>query len=411
MKSIYNNFKGLHKDGAPLDLLATWRKTFDKASEREVALFEKTYSDQWCTYNAPQMSLTAEAIVGKYRLRVMATLVGDESPTPLRRSDGFDIWTGEIPRVGHTFPLKAHELRKMMEVYENPRIQEKDKVKQIEKTFRNEMQNAYLGCKDVMDFILLTAFSNWGVCQFVPAINNPGGRAYEVDYQMSETNKLMSAFLWNTANTAAGKVNPILMLSMICSDLRNRGIDPGEILMSQDLYTWIRMDETTRLLAHGNDKKAQTVKVSELDALLEENQIPKITVITRKMGVEKDGKRKPLQPWNPNFIAIKPAGVIGEIQPAIEDSELIEEDNVDYLNAGNGVRISKWRTGASGNQVAAEYTEGAARIIPLVTEIDAIICLQVRGFTEKTVPNDENGVAHSYWTKAEYDGNAGIPTA
>ena len=367
MKSIYNNFKGLHKDGAPLDLLATWRKTFDKASEREVALFEKTYSDQWCTYNAPQMSLTAEAIVGKYRLRVMATLVGDESPTPLRRSDGFDIWTGEIPRVGHTFPLKAHELRKMMEVYENPRIQEKDKVKQIEKTFRNEMQNAYLGCKDVMDFILLTAFSNWGVCQFVPAINNPGGRAYEVDYQMSETNKLMSAFLWNTANTAAGKVNPILMLSMICSDLRTRGIEPGEILMSQDLYTWIRMDETTRLLAHGNDKKAQTVKVSELDALLEENQIPKITVITRKMGVEKDGKRKPLQPWNPNFIAIKPAGVIGEIQPAIEDSELIEEDNVDYLNAGNGVRISKWRTGASGNQVAAEYTEGAARIIPLVT--------------------------------------------
>ena len=129
------------------------------------------------------------------------------------------------------------------------------------------------------------------------------------------------------------------------------------------------------------------------------------------MGVEKDGKRKPLQPWNPNFIAIKPAGVIGEIQPAIEDSELIEEDNVDYLNAGNGVRISKWRTGASGNQVAAEYTEGAARIIPLVTEIDAIICLQVRGFTEKTVPNDENGVARSYWTKAEYDGNAGIPTA
>ena len=125
MRSIYTTFKGLHKDGAPLDLLATWRKTFDKASEREVALFEKTYSDQWCTYNAPQMSLTAEAIVGKYRLRLMATLVGDESPTPLRRSDGFDIWTGEIPRVGHTFQLTARDYRKMLEVYENPRIQER----------------------------------------------------------------------------------------------------------------------------------------------------------------------------------------------------------------------------------------------------------------------------------------------
>ena len=110
----------------------------------------------------------------------------------------------------------------------------------------HDMKDAYLGCKDVMDFIALMAFSNWGVAQFVPEINNPGGRKYEVDYQMPETNKLVSAFLWNSANTKAGKLSPVLMLSAICSDLRNRGIEPGEILMSQDLYFWLRMDETTR---------------------------------------------------------------------------------------------------------------------------------------------------------------------
>ncbi len=79
-KSIFSTFKGLHKNGTPLDLLATWRKTFDKASEREVALFQKMYTDGWFTYNEPQMSLTAEAIVGRYNIRFMATLVGDESP-------------------------------------------------------------------------------------------------------------------------------------------------------------------------------------------------------------------------------------------------------------------------------------------------------------------------------------------
>ena len=83
-KSIFTTFTGLHKNGSPLDLLATWRKTFDKASEREVALFQKMYTDSWFTYNTPQMSLTAEAIVGKYNIRFMATLIGDESPTPLR---------------------------------------------------------------------------------------------------------------------------------------------------------------------------------------------------------------------------------------------------------------------------------------------------------------------------------------
>ncbi len=402
-KSIFTTFTGLHKNGSPLDLLATWRKTFDKASEREVALFQKMYTDSWFTYNTPQMSLTAEAIVGKYNIRFMATLIGDESPTPLRRSDGFDVWTKEIPRIGQKFVMFARDYRKLMEVYENPRLKEADKVKQIEKTLTHQMQDAYLGCKDVMDFIVLMAFSNWGVAQFIPAINNPGGRAYEVDYTMPDANKLVSVLNWTTANIKAGKLNPILFLSILCAALRARGIQPGEILMSQELATWLRMNDATRLLAHGTDKQAQTVTKSEFTALLEENEIPPITVIQRKVGISPDGKRLSIEPWNPNFIAIKPAGIIGEIQPAIEDSELIEEENVDYLNAGNSIRISKWRTGASTGQTAGEYTEGAARLLPLITEIGQCVCVQVRGLEENEVAADVNGNTTYYRTKADYD--------
>ena len=391
MRSIFSTFKGLHKNGAPLDLLATWRKTFDTASEREVNLFQKMYCDEWCTYNTPQMSLTAEAIVGKYNVRFMATLIGDESPTPLRRSDGFDVWTKEIPRVGHKFPMMARDYRKLMEVYENPRLSEAQKVKQIEKTLTHDMQDAFLGCKDVMDFILLMAMSNNGVAQFTPAVNNPGGRAYEVDYQMPEANKLVAAKLWNDANISAKAVNPILVLAMVCSDLRARGIEPGEILMDQKLYTWLRTNEQTRLLVHGNDKSAQTVTKTQFADLLSENEIPAITVVKRRMAI--------VEPWNGNYIAIKPAGKIAEIQPAIEDSELMEEENVDYMNAGNGIRIAKWRTGESTGQVAAEYTQGSARMLPLITEIGAIVCFQVRGFEEKEV-TAENG----YLTKAAYEG-------
>lgn len=402
MKSIFSTLK-LQKGGKPLDLLATWRKTFDKASEREVTLFQETYTDKWFTYNTPQMSLTVDAVVGKYNIRFMATLLGDESPTPLRRSDGFDIWTKEIPRVGHKFPMTARDYRKLMEVYENPRIKEADKVKQIEKTLTHDVQDAYLGCKDVTDFIVLQAFSNFGVAQFVPSINNPGGRAYEIDYNMQSDNKLIAAKVWNSTNTAAGTVKPILALAMICSDLRNRGIEPGEILMSQDLYFWMQMDSTTRLMVHGTDKKDMTVTKTEFSNLLSENNIPPITVINKKSAVDKDGKRVTITPWNANFIAIKPAGKIGEVQPAIEDSELMEEEGVDYIDAGNGIRIAKWRTGESTGQVAAEYTQGSARMIPVITEINQIICMQVRGFEEKTIPAGANGETRMYVTKAEYD--------
>lgn len=408
MRSIFSTFKGLHKNGAPLDLLATWRKTFDTASEREVNLFQKMYCDEWCTYNTPQMSLTAEAIVGKYNVRFMATLIGDESPTPLRRSDGFDVWTKEIPRVGHKFPMMARDYRKLMEVYENPRLTEEQKVKQIEKTLKADMQDAYLGCKDVMDFILLMAMSNNGVAQFKPAINNPGGREYEVDYQMPEANKLVAAKVWENKNINVddeNALNPILVLSLICSDLRARGIEPGEILMDQKLYMWLRTNAQTRLLVHGKDKNAKTVTKSQFEDLLSEHEIPAITVIRRRMATNPDGKRAIVEPWNGNYIAIKPAGKIAEIQPAIEDSELMEEENVDYMNAGNGIRIAKWRTGESTGQVAAEYTQGSGRLLPLITEIGAIVCFQVRGFEEKEV-TAENG----YLTKAEFEANEDLAT-
>ena len=39
MKSIFSTFKGLHKDGKPLDFLATWKKTFDK--DRKIVLTAK----------------------------------------------------------------------------------------------------------------------------------------------------------------------------------------------------------------------------------------------------------------------------------------------------------------------------------------------------------------------------------
>lgn len=398
MKSIYATLTGLHREGKPLDFLAMWKKTFDKASEREVKLFQEMYCDKFCDFNTPQMSLTAEGVQGKYRLRFMATLIGDESPTPNRRSDGFDIWTGEIPRVGHKFPMKAKEYRKLLETYKNPFLKEQDKVKAIEKTLRNAMQDAYLGCKDVMDYILLRSFSNWGVCQFTPSINNPGGRAYEVDYSMPEANKLVSVYNWNKTNTAAEKVSPIEQLAEICSDLRNRGVEPGEILMAQDLYFWLKRDALTRLLVHGTDKKAMSVTETQFKDLLSENQIPAITVVTRKMAQDVDGERTEVEPWQHNYICIKPAGKIGEIQPAIEDNELMEEENVEYMNAGEGIRIAKWRTGDSTSQVAAEFTQGSARMIPIITEIDQIVCFQVRGITEVATSDGS-----SWRTKAAYE--------
>jgi adenylosuccinate synthase len=128
-----------------------------------------------------------------------------------------------------------------------------------------------------------------------------------------------------------------------------------------------------------------------------------VTGRERRCGwIDKDGEREPLDPWNHNMIVFKPAGKIGFIQPSIEDNELFEEDNVDYMNAGNGIRIAKWRTGESTGQKAGEYTQGSARLIPVITEINGIVCLQVRGFEEP----EEAVEGVTFYTKEQFDQKA-----
>ncbi|MDH6308034.1 hypothetical protein M2451_002553 [Dysgonomonas sp. PFB1-18] len=387
MRSIYSTFTGLHNvQGKPLDFLAAWKKTFDKASEREVILFQKMYSDEYLDYEAPQLSLTAEGLMGKYRFRVMATVLANESPTPLRRTDGFDIWTKEIPRVGHKFFMKVSTYRKLLETYKSPYLKEPQKVKQIEKTLKNDVQNAYLGCKDYVDYVMLNALSNWGLCRFKPDLNNPGGREYEVDYQMDDANKLVSALLWNAANSNAGKLNITLLLTQIVTLFKAKGVEFKEMMMAPELISFIRMDEGIRTAIYGKDKSAKIAKLTDLNEYLSENGIPPIKEVKRLVAIEKDGEASPQDPWNHNMIVFIPQtdnGKLGIVQPSIEDNELMEEENVDYMDAGNGIRIAKWRTGDSTGQQTGEYTQGSARLLPIITEINAVVILQVRGFEEK----------------------------
>ena len=80
--------------------------------------------------------------------------------------------------------MKASTYRKLLEVYKSPFLKDGQKVKQIEKTLRNDVENAYLGCKDTADFMILKAISNFGVCRFIPSINNPGGREFETRFSL-----------------------------------------------------------------------------------------------------------------------------------------------------------------------------------------------------------------------------------
>ena len=122
-KSIFVNNKSiLLRNMAPIDLIGSIKIMFDEFEKNEVAPFQETFIDKYFTFNEPQMSLTAEALMGRYNFRVMASVLGQESKTPLRATKGFDLWLKEIPRLGHKYPMKAENLRKLAAIIDNPRI-------------------------------------------------------------------------------------------------------------------------------------------------------------------------------------------------------------------------------------------------------------------------------------------------
>lgn len=377
MESIFSK---VSLPSIPVDLLATLRIFFEKGTLQNKTLFEQLYVDRWFTYNLPQMDLTAEAIMASYKVRFMASVIGNDAATPLRPTDGFKTFTEEIPRMGHRFPMSAKKLRKMLTVLETSkkRYSDQQKFNEVYKMLMGDVREAYLGCKDTADHIILQAISNGGVAEFTPKLNNPDGRKFKIDYAMPDRNKRKATKAWTKENAAS--INPFEELAELKYEFDAYGITFGEMCVSPALYAWIITNPNVRKAIKGSDKSGQAVTPAELNAMLEQCELPAVTKINKRNAVAADGKRKEqlINPFNDDVIVLKPAGVIGEVQPAFEDSEIIPEKDVDYIDGGNGIRVAKWQVGESTGQKAGEYTQASWRALPIITEIDGIVNYKVR---------------------------------
>ena len=151
--------------------------------------------------------------------------------------------------------------------------------------------------------------------------------------------------------------------------------------VSPALYAWIISAPAVKKAILGTDKSGGVVTDAQLRETLSQYDLPAFTKIVKRNAIQKDGKRVAnlINPWNDNNIVFKPAGTIGEVQPAFEDNEIIPEPNVEYIDAGKGMRVAKWQVGESTGQQAGEYTQASWRALPIITDIAGVVNYQVRG--------------------------------
>jgi hypothetical protein len=382
MKSIFSSLNLRDpRSNKVIDLLASMQIMFDEATRAQKTLFEQTYLDRWFTIRPPQLSLTAEGIMAKYGIRVRASIIGNDADTPLRPKRGFEIWSGEIPRMGHKFPMDAKVLRTLLMVYENNRINPEAKLREIENIIMNDARDAYMGCKDAVDEIILKALSNGGIAYFDPMVDNPDGREYMVDYDMPAANKRKATIEWTEANIENPNINVLSQLQALAYEYKQMGIEFGSMLMAPSVKYWLLRNLSVRTAILGTDRSGRSVTEDEFKNLLRSFGLPEIVEISKRTAYQKDGVVHTVNPWNDDVITFLPKtqnGKIGEIQPALEDSALMPDPNVNYTDAGNGILIAKWRTGESTGSTPAEYTQGTWRAIPVSTTVNATVCYMVR---------------------------------
>lgn len=356
------------------DLTRLVQITFDQASEKQKQLFSNSYVDQFMDWDTPQMGLTFEEIVGTYKLTVLASIIGDTAATPLRSYDGLGTFRGQIPRIGHKFPMEASKLRELLQMLETSRISDTAKLQKLRDTMFANVADAVKGVKDRLDFITLTALSNDGVVAFTET-NNPDGRRFEINYALPDDNKRKVKTIWNNANLATA--DPYEDLASIVNDFKGK-VEFGAMLMDNSTLLQLAKFTTIKRAIYGTDKVNTPLMLDYLNEQLQRFGLPPVMVINKRNDVLTDGKRTIVNPWNANKVVFVPAGKLGIVKTAFEDSQIMPEDNVSYSTYDRGnIVVAQWRTGESKNEIAAEMTQASSRAIPVFTTIDGIVSLDI----------------------------------
>ena len=356
------------------DLTRLVQLTFDQASEKQKQLFATSYVDQLMDWDTPQYGLTFNEIVGTFKLTVLASIIGDNAATPLRSFDGAGTFQGQIPRIGHKFPMEATKLRELLQMLETQRITDNAKLQKLRDTMFANVADAVKGVKDRLDFIALTALSNDGAVVFNET-NNPDGRRFEIDYQMPTENKTKVKAIWNEANLQTA--DPFADLSKVVNDFKGK-VEFGTILMDNETLLLLARFKSVRQAIYGTDKLNTPLMLPYMNEQFQRYGLPAIQVVSKRNNVLVDGKRTVVNPWNTNRVVFIPSGKIGIVKTAFEDSQIMPEENVSYSTYDRGnIVVAQWRTGESKNEVAAEMTQASSRAIPVFTTIDGIASLNI----------------------------------
>lgn len=229
--------------------------------------------------------------VKKTPILVRASVLGTHSEKPQRSTQGWEIYGGTLPKIGHGFSITEDE---MIELRRIAKLNDLTFGESLIDAFINNSGNMLGGVHNELSYMTLQALSTGGIHDV--AID---GFRYDFDFQIPDANYTAPAsgsewFNTNgTANTSADPIEDFMTFQSYFSDTLSLGVDHWKI--SKTLLDNILKHPavTSAYKAGKNFYNPSNVKVVKSDLLAwmhDEMGIWPFDVIDFKTRHEEDGK-------------------------------------------------------------------------------------------------------------------------
>jgi|GEM_PF-830898 len=338
-------------------------KRMDKFKTREFS--------KYLSWGIPQVGLSFKDVIGKSKLDTLASVVGEDSVSPVRSRSGLASFEGDIPTISHKYIMKKSDYRDYVTLQNMGNVDDDSKKKQIIDLIFNDIEFAANGCTGRLDVMFLQALST-GMID-LSATGNPDGVAYgEIPVGLPTENVIETSKDWSDPTAT-----PLADMEAVIDAAQSKGNDGFEkIIMTRATFNKLKNSAEIQNIFKGTVGRVPVLVTQDnLNEYLKSNGLPPIELQTSLFNIEEDGITRSFRAFADDVIVFVPQGELGKVKNAlVVEGDLTKVSGHSYANVDK-VKIAKW----SKTEPFNEFTRGELLAIPSITAIDAVYHLKLTG--------------------------------
>jgi len=318
---------------------------------------------------------------------VSADVVAMDSSLPLKIRDSIKKADGDIPKIGMKLYLNESTMNEL-----NILLATGGADAEIIRKLFADSDKCISGIWERLEYMFLQGLSTGFIS--ITDEDTPG-TAIRVNFGHPDSNKYGVTKPWDDASA-----KPIDDIENVVSAARINGDVVRYILMDRNTFNLFKANAQVKeqyafYLGYTGSNVPAVPSIEKANEFLTANQGVEIMVIDRPVQVEKDGKRKSVNPWEAGAVVFLTDMMVGTLTYGKLAEETFQDKSVDYQKVDDFILVSKYHK----NDPIKEFTSAQALVIPVINNIDSIYIMDT---TEAATDAQTEGDANFDYKGTEY---------